>query len=486
MGKAWDSGIPSTEIWREVLRVLKPGASCFVFTGARQDAVMGNIRSLADAGFDVQHSSLTWCFANGNMPKSLSLSRDADKAAFVAWVKSVPEGETETRAALMGWSNVDVRKAASAAVNGQFWRPIDGANRSNSGMWGDVGDAFGSIANDRSQGAALLASIVERFGDAPGVRMATGNKHPRYPRGPGGNTWTVGGAPDGTRDKPEMNTAPSTPEAQQLDGWHGGAVPCKPMFETVLWATKPRDKGPIRDNVLRHGTGGVNIEAARVPYEDEDAPPARATHDGDVRSSSVYAMASTPEHERVGYTPPDAGRYPSNLLVTARALGDKSKYGCIESWAAQHGLDDEWLEAALEGIVWMPKPSQGEKNAGCEGLPEKKKRTLDGGPMVSPIAGDKRVPGVGNMRNNHTTVKPVTLIAYLIALACPEDGVVLDPFLGSGTTAVAATELGRPWVGFELEEEYCTIAEARVSAAQGRKRQETATMDFAEVAVAGT
>ena len=70
------------------------------------------------------------------------------------------------------------------------------------------------------------------------------------------------------------------------------------------------------------------------------------------------------------------------------------------------------------------------------------------------------------MQNHHPTVKPLALMRYLVRLVTPPDGVVLDPFLGSGTTAIAAVQEGFDWIGIEREAEYCDIAEARIAAAE--------------------
>ena len=67
-------------------------------------------------------------------------------------------------------------------------------------------------------------------------------------------------------------------------------------------------------------------------------------------------------------------------------------------------------------------------------------------------------------RNFHPTVKPIKLMAYLIELGCPKNGVVLDPFVGSGTTCIAAKRLGRKYIGIELEVEYHALAQSRVAA----------------------
>ncbi|MFA5636799.1 MAG: LAGLIDADG family homing endonuclease, partial [Anaerovoracaceae bacterium] len=62
MGKAWDAALPARAIWAEVLRVLKPGASCFVCAGARQDTLLGMLTDLREVGFDIQHAALSWVY----------------------------------------------------------------------------------------------------------------------------------------------------------------------------------------------------------------------------------------------------------------------------------------------------------------------------------------------------------------------------------------------------------------------------------------
>ena len=66
-------------------------------------------------------------------------------------------------------------------------------------------------------------------------------------------------------------------------------------------------------------------------------------------------------------------------------------------------------------------------------------------------------------QNFHPTVKPVKLMAYLIELGCPKDGLVLDPFCGSGSTLIASNKLNRKYVGIEVNPEYCRIARKRLS-----------------------
>lgn len=128
----------------------------------------------------------------------------------------------------------------------------------------------------------------------------------------------------------------------------------------------------------------------------------------------------------------------------------------------------EWTTQDFPPFVYIPKPSKRERNAGCDNLPVKTagevtNRTEGSDGLNSPRAGAGRTSGNVNV---HPTVKPVKLMEYLITLVTPPGGLVLDPFLGSGTTAVAATNLGFKWVGCELTKEYVPIIKARVKHAQ--------------------
>lgn len=441
MNKAWDAALPARAIWAEVLRVLKPGASCFVCAGSRQDTILGLLTDLREVGFDIQHAALSWVYWSG-FPKSSCVSKQCDKAAFLAWLREVPPGETETRQKLMDWDAADVRKAASAAVNGAYSATVPesrvGRQRGMAHFTGDQIRPYESETHaTETHGTRLLSALQARFGDAPGVRASRGIAG----RTGGGRTCmegtVAGGRTQDTLEGEYNSTSPSTPDAIEWDGWHSSSVPLKPASEQILWVTKPAEPGPARGNVLKWGVGAVNVDGCRVPTDEtlSGSSAACMTFDGDNSRpyQETYVAPGTTQHS--------AGRYPSNLLVTARALGDDSKYGDLDAWARERGLSDEWLDAALSaGVLRVPKPSRAEKNAGLE-------------------------------RNTHATVKPTTLFAFLCTLACPRGGVVLDPFGGSGTTGVAAIQSGMHWVLIEREPEYCTIAEARTTHAKQQARR---------------
>lgn len=196
----------------------------------------------------------------------------------------------------------------------------------------------------------------------------------------------------------------------------GRATTLKPAYEPIILARRPLD-GTTAETIARHGTGALNAEVCR-------------THD----------------------------RHPANLVVGHAA--DCEEAGCGPACPVRQ-LDAS-AERTRSGprlppsrFFYCPKVSRAERDAGCEHLPQ---RTLD----LFPRAGHAPKRG-GPARNPHPTVKPLELMRWLVRLACPPGGTVLDPTCGSGTTGAAAALEGRGFVGIELEPAYVEIASARIS-----------------------
>jgi DNA modification methylase len=257
-------------------------------------------------------------------------------------------------------------------------------------------------------------------------------------------------------------TAPATDAAKQWDGW-GTAL--KPAHEPIVLARKPLD-GTVANNVLTHGVGALNINECRVATDDKFG--------GGAKGTSGFAAG----YEHDGWTPGNTnGRWPANfihdgsnevleLFPDSKGGAYPAKRGQAVATSFASGQETEGGYRAMGDsgsaarFFYCAKASRSERNTGLDDLPKHQGGSYEGRADGSP--GKKTDPA----SNFHPTVKPLALIHYLIKLITPPGGTILDPFLGSGTTAVAATQLGHSWIGCELTEDYWPIIEARVNHTQ--------------------
>jgi DNA modification methylase len=350
MGKKWDYDVPGEDIWRECLRVLKPGGHLLAFAGTRTQHRMA-VR-IEDAGFEIR-DMIAWAYGSG-FPKSMDVSKAIDKAA--------------------------------------------GAERE-------------VIGTDEYRAKRLKNQMGEYATDSG---------------------WTAG-------NRSADITAPATPEAQQWDGW-GTAL--KPALEPITVARKPF-KGTVANNVLEHGTGAINIDGCRVGVADWGSRPPRTPNAilGGGKGTNLTASKA----------PDGMGRWPANLIHD----GSDEVTELFPQTGISRGGNSQQINAGTGRYNW---------NTGTD------KAVPDG---VDPGYGDsgsaarffycaktsKRERGEGN---NHPTVKPIALMRYLCRLVTPPSGTVLDPFMGSGSTGMAAEVEGFNFVGIELDPDYFAIAEQRI------------------------
>lgn len=277
-------------------------------------------------------------------------------------------------------------------------------------------------------------------------------------------------------------TAPATPEAKLWDGYKSHGL--KPAYEPIIMAIKQND-GSYADNALKWGVAGLNIDAGRVPLKGEwdikngwsgskKVPPkSEATN-----SFGVYNF------KEVNRTPP-RGRFPANILLdeeVARLLDEqsgvsRSRAGIRrnhnkghEGWSGSFRTGDLYSgyndKGGASRFFYVAKASKRERNVGLESLEKKLvKNALTTHNGTGEFRGVDKKP-LSKQQNFHPTVKPLKLIEYLVKLTLMPnpDQIYLDPFLGSGTTAMACELLGRKWIGIELDEEYCEIAKRRITA----------------------
>lgn len=325
---------------------------------------------------------------------------------------------------------------------------------------------------------AIDATI--QHGGSNSRRMKAANES-RPGEGRAGASLPNNGVMSGDRRVNVTRDEPATPEAHQWQGW-GTAL--KPAYEPIIMARLPF-KDTVAANVLGHGTGALNVDACRIAAPGEGG--ASRNHKGAVYEGVAegYKRPNKSSYtHKTDWQMQPAGRWPANVILdeaAAEALDAQSgvrksgKYAERTTPANRAGtysgfdMCDGKVNApnnygdtgGASRFFYVAKASRRERNAGLEGMPER----VSGG--MAGTADLTLRTGSGNVRNNlaqnhHPTVKPIALMRYLIQMVTPPGGVLLDPFMGSGSTLVAAAQLGFQAIGIELSEEYAEIAARRV------------------------
>lgn len=274
----------------------------------------------------------------------------------------------------------------------------------------------------------------------------------------------------------------TTKGSSPYEGW-GTAL--KPAHEPIVMARKPLI-GTVVENVIAYGTGGINIDGCRVGFDMNNPEDVHAVKQWEMQSKSgvkVFNQEGTAKLQDFSQKAP-TGRFPANLIHDGSdevlEVFPDSKTSRIERPSAcrvdgitsfdhmrgqrpARGYDGDGSAARF---FYCAKASKSERNAGLEGFEGKFAPTMNNGIGVKehdPLTATKK-------QNFHPTVKPIALMQYLVRLVTPTNGAVLDPFMGSGTTGIAAKREGFSFIGIEREPEYVEIAKARINSACQKKQ----------------
>lgn len=246
-------------------------------------------------------------------------------------------------------------------------------------------------------------------------------------------------------------TAPSTEAAKQWDGW-GTAL--KPAVEMWWLVRKPCSEKTVASNVLKWGTGGINIDGCRIEAKDQ------AILDAAVKRMTGNAVLGWKVSGSKSIQPNAAeGRFPANLILSHDP--DCIDYKCTTNCAIKL-LDEQSENITASRFFYCAKVSPGERNAGLENSIKTKKMSearLNSPDLSGKFSDHDAREKKGNF---HPTVKPQKLMRYLCKLITPPQGIVLDPFMGSGSTGLAALNEGFDFIGIEKEQDYFEIAQARI------------------------
>jgi site-specific DNA-methyltransferase (adenine-specific) len=424
MGKQWDAFVPPPAVWDECYRVLKPGGHMLVFAGSRTIDLMG--LSVRFAGFEIR-DSITWIYAQG-FPKSLDVAKAIDKMAGVEFKEEPASG--------VGFMNAE-------------------------------GEGGYNVTKNK----------LTRVGE-------------------------------------------SSEDAVKWKGW-GTAL--KPASEPILVARKPLSEKNVALNVLKHGTGAINIDASRIGTDEVITNNSRSAVAA-ISKGKFGDSAAQETHQTDGQK---IGRYPSNVLFQHadecvllgevedsyvinktedwtgfgeverpdyKSSGQTAKIGiyeCVEGCPvaeldAQSGItksssatfkaeayeERETSTPFTRGdfvgrgdsggasrFFFVAKANKKDRNEGLEALPTKAAGSLN---MRTDAHSHANGMETKPAQNFHPTVKPTSLMKYLVEMVTPAGGVVLDPFTGSGSTGKAAVQAGVGFVGIEMTEEYLPIIIGRV------------------------
>jgi len=415
MGKQWDIKVPSIEIWKECLRTLKPGAFAFIMSSPRQDVLSEMIYNIRHAGFDTNFTSIYWTYASG-FPKAMNIGKAIDK-----------------------------RFGTEREVIGKNTKADSTYYTNNVG---------GSIISTQ--------------------------------------TYNI--------------TKPTSEKAKEFDGSYAGFQP-KPAVEIIIVAMKPLSEKSFIDQTLKNGKGITWLDNCRIPYSSKkDYDIVVDNFKGGIERASQEEKESWRLHDGgwrlgVGIEIPDEnkGRFPANLLVSDDILNDGNitKTGICnpeknkknsESFFGKYkdtnfiGYDisggdsgsfsryfdlDKWFNETIKKLpedvqkvfpfLIVSKAAKSERNEGCD---DTKLQQVNDGRNIPPDNAFQR--GITLRHNFHPTVKPLKLISYLITLGSRPKDVILDPFVGSGTTCISANMIGRKSIGIEINEDYINIAKSKI------------------------
>ena len=429
MGRSWDStGIAfQKETWELCFKVLKPGGHLLAFSGSRTYHRMAV--AIEDAGFEIR-DQVMWLYGSG-FPKSMNIGKALDKKLGNERIKT---GEKKTH------SNKGIKQSEQRTAIGA--------------------GAFGQEVEEDV---------------------------------------TVG-----------------------TSEWEGWGTALKPAHEPLVLARKPLSEKSIVDNVLKHRTGGINIDDCRVEGNDANYPDSNPVMNG-----GKYAQNENAKRKIVVRKTRTDDSVFNNGNSSFRAEGtlyaDADPRGRFPSNVMHDGSDvvkDIFPKTGTKGNAKYPDTNpdfrdqgrQSKENMGIDKLSfgqteNVKRKRANRNPRTDDSVFNKSTTGFKSetqefadadprgrfpanvmhdgldeswakyfycpktskserhnsaIKNTHPTVKPVELMKYLCRLVTPKDGTVLDPFMGSGSTGMAAKDEGFDFIGIEKEREYYEIAEARI------------------------
>ena len=446
------------ELWAaECLRILKPGGHILSFSAPRTYHRMAT--AFEDAGFEIR-DQLMWVFGSG-FPKSHNIGKAIDKRGgetigwFGEWLRNWRE---ENNIAQNQISKLFPSKTGGLTGNVANWEK--GYNLPTNEQFNLICETFNLPFKSLEEAEREFIGTDKNWGNKGSVPL-TGYK--------------------------EFDITKGNSE------WEGWGTALKPAHEPIVMARKPLSEKSIAENVLKHGTGGINIDGSRIDVSENE----KIKTEGHIRKGNVIGDERTSvaagqfgDGAFVAGTDLTNGRWPANIIFDEEAgqlldeqSGNRKGFnggGGPTRFANAKGGEklDTYNYYKDNGgasrFFYCPKAAKKDRNEGLDDFEKKKSgigSTYAGNQKTSNISGnpDRQTDPKAN---HHPTVKPTDLMRYLINLITPPNGTILDPFMGSGSTGKAAVRCGVNFIGIEKEQEYMDIASARIEHEKNKPTQQ--------------
>jgi len=451
MGKSWDNTLPPREIFEESLRVLKPGSFAFVMSAPRSDVQYRMAQMLDEVGFEVGFTPIYWTYATG-FPKAMNIGKAVDKRKGL-------------KGKVVGKKSAGYQKSISKS------RVEQGYRKNLTNATNDI--EVRELASDE---AKKLDGSYGGYQPKPAVEVVIVAMKPLSQKGyldqaldnQKGITWLdecripFSGMDDQEQFDKDNVAAHQEYIEKRDDEMYGGGWG-KPARKTTK--RKPREENTVfktsgfkSENNDTADASPLGRFAANLLVSDDILDIGKTT-----KSTGGRSYQNTNDMYSGGWSSDDLG---TNENPGKGDAGDFSRYYSLDAWwnSRMHKLPKE-IRSTFPFLP-VPKPSKSEKNMGLDDF-EKQQKIFNG---QSPES-SKDMKGVEKKfttqptKNIHPTVKPMTLMSYLVILGSRKDDIVLDPFMGSGTTPISCVTTERKYIGIEREEEYFEIAESRVEKA---------------------
>ena len=488
MGKKWDYNVPKVEVWQEALRVLKAGGHALVACGTRTQHRMAV--NLEDAGFEIR--DIVFYHYGSGFPKSLNIFKTLTKKCTCGFMEAYEKNrnewnlscQQETEYSLRPLPKTDISQTVNAKdKQGKVLQsslseqsvPIQ-QSKSAENVWSRQPGMEGRY-NAEKDTWQLSGSDVYSLPERISAYGEEGWVHNDTQIGNGSIAGeninkNRGSSSQRSQSEQQQDREPCAFckqfRAQAIRALGYGTA-LKPSTELWTLCRKPLSEKTVAENVLKYGTGGINIDECRVGTTGARN---NGNSNGTVGSNSIgtYGKAIKKDY--------NMGRFPANLIHDgsdevvglfpdsngsgkARKLQRSVKpeqdgWGMNKNSADEVKLPDAGSGSASR-FFYCAKASKSERNKGLEGFEEKK--TNDGRNKEIDNAFQR---GSTLRNNNHPTVKPIALMSYLCRLITPKGGTILDPFMGSGSTGIGAKLENFNFIGIELDEDYFNIAKSRI------------------------